>query len=127
MAAFARCRGIDGAEISDGFLDRVEDPRSLQQVKRARGRGLGLAEILVRRRPSTLRRHEAEIRQTEIGHGARRHPDVDRELRPYEHDDGAAASRLLRAVRPGTHHDSCTPRSSRLTVREPNGAVKAED
>ena len=82
-------------EVADRRLDAGEDPRGVEQIGRARRRGIGDFAIFVGARPALAGIDEAQIVEAEIGHRARAHADVHRQLRANQNDRRSAAERGL--------------------------------
>jgi len=89
------CRGgVDMAKIGDGVLDAVEHPRLLEhEVGAACRRG----RLLIG--PTVARRHQAELGQAAIEHGARGGADILAELWCDEDDGGPAPGRQSPPIR----------------------------
>ena len=84
LPALAGRGGEDEVQVGDGLAGRVVERRALQHMGRAGGRRM--RPLLG---PAVARRNEAQLRQPEIGHGARHHADVFGELGFHEDDDRA--------------------------------------
>ena len=113
----ARSRGDDKRAIGDGSVEAVVD---FGAVEDAVGAGRHHARLVVR--PGRLWRHQAQARQTEIGHGARTGSDVLGELRFDQHDDRAWRRQpTLGLVGSGTGHSASNAPLSRLRRGVPGG------
>ena len=91
-------------EVADRRLDAGEDPRGIEEIGRPRRRGIGDFAIFVSARPALAGVDQAQIVQAEIGHGARAHADVHRQLRANQNDRRAAAKPRPCPVRACPNH-----------------------
>ncbi len=104
LPALARRRGPHELAVGHRRLQGVEHGCGVEQVQRTGGGGLGRLTVRADPRPTAPRCHETEVRQAEVGHGARAHADVHGELRAHEDDRGTTGTIGLGAVGAGARH-----------------------
>src|SRR4029077_13890165 len=111
LMTVARRRRVDEIEVADRFLERHEELCLIEDIGGARGRR---ARAFFR--PAVTRCDEAQIRETEIRHGARAHADVLGKLRLDEDDRRAAFETRLPAVGAGAWHALASGKIDRVAL-----------
>ena len=104
LAALARGRRVNRVEIADCRLDARKDACGVQEIGRACRSGIGDLAIVVAARPALARIDQTQVVEAEVGHRARAHADVHRQLRPNQNDRRTAAEPRLCPVRARANH-----------------------
>ena len=107
-------RGEDVRPVGDGFVQLREDACPLEERVGARG---GVASFLAA--PVVGRRHEPQLGQAAVEHGARGHADVLGALRSAQDHGRPAGEARLRSIGPG--HVRRSSRRHETTRRPADG------